>query len=191
MRSVEEVALVRSLLAEGLNDSEISRLTGISRATVRGWRRDPEKTAQRARPDHSCPACGHPAHDPTALTPEDYAYLLGMYLGDGCISPHRRGVFHLRITLDTRYPEIIEECREAVASVIRKWPGLTAKAGCVDVSSWSKQWPCLLPQHGPGRKHERPIQLVDWQQAIVDEHPGWLLRGLIHSDGWRGTIGSP
>mgnify|MGYP002336194323 CR=1 FL=1 len=114
-----------------------------------------------------------------------------MYLGDGCISPHRRGVFHLRITLDTRYPEIIEECREAVASVIRKWPGLTAKAGCVDVSSWSKQWPCLLPQHGPGRKHERPIQLVDWQQAIVDEHPGWLLRGLIHSDGWRGTIGSP
>lgn len=110
-----------------------------------------------------------------------------MYLGDGCISPHRRGVFHLRITLDTRYPEIIEECREAVASVIRKWPGLTAKAGCVDVSSWSKQWPCLLPQHGPGRKHERPIQLVDWQQAIVDEHPGWLLRGLIHSDGWRGT----
>ena len=186
MRSVEEVFLVRSLLAEGLNDSEISRLTGISRATVRDWRRNPHRTAERAQ-GRGCPACGHPAHDPTALTPADYAYLLGLYLGDGCISPHRRGVFHLRITLDVRYPLIIEECRQAVSSVIGKLPGLTAKQGCVDVSSWSKQWPCLIPQHGPGRKHERPIELVTWQQEIVDEHPGWLLRGLIHSDGWRGT----
>jgi hypothetical protein len=32
-------------------------------------------------------------------------------------------------------------------------------------------WPCLIPQHGPGRKHERKIELVDWQRDIVDEHP--------------------
>ncbi len=43
----------------------------------------------------------------------------------------------------------------------------------------------MLPQHGPGRKHQRPIVLVPWQQAIVAEHPWPLIRGLIHSDGCR------
>lgn len=48
-----------------------------------------------------------------------------------------------------------------------------------------RAWSCLFPQHGPGRKHARPIVLADWQQEIVCEHPGRFLRGLIHSDGWR------
>ena len=69
--------------------------------------------------------------------------------------------------------------------MIGRRPGVTGKAGCVDVSSGSKQWPCLFPQHGPGPKHLRRIALTDWQQAIVDEHPTGLLRGLIHSDGCR------
>jgi hypothetical protein len=29
--------------------------------------------------------------------------------------------------------------------------------------------------------------LTSWQQRRVRDHPGDLLRGLIHSDGWRGT----
>lgn len=53
------------------------------------------------------------------------------------------------------------------------------------VQSYSKQWPCLLAQHGPGVKHERRIALLDWQQRIVDAHPDQLVRGLIHSDGCR------
>jgi hypothetical protein len=39
--------------------------------------------------------------------------------------------------------------------------------------------------HGPGRKHLRPIKLVDWQQALVRGAHEWLLRGLINSDGCR------
>ena len=27
-----------------------------------------------------------------------------------------------------------------------------------------KHWPCLFPQHGPGRKHERKIRLEAWQR---------------------------
>jgi len=50
---------------------------------------------------------------------------------------------------------------------------------------WSRHWTCLFPQHGPGRKHLRPIELSPWQQEIVDEFPEALLRGLIHSDGCR------
>ncbi|MFI9836970.1 helix-turn-helix domain-containing protein [Nonomuraea sp. NPDC051941] len=47
--------------------------------------------------------------------------------------------------------------------------------------------PHLFPQHGPGKKHERPIVLEPWQREIVSAHPGRFVRGLIHSDGWRGT----
>jgi hypothetical protein len=39
----------------------------------------------------------------------------------------------------------------------------------------------------PGGSTRAPIVLTEWQQAIVREHPEPLLRGLIHSDGWRGT----
>ena len=53
-------------------------------------------------------------------------------------------------------------------------------------STW-KQWACYFPQHGPGRKHKRKIELVPWQEEIVDAEPGPFLRGLIHSDGWRGV----
>jgi hypothetical protein len=57
--------------------------------------------------------------------------------------------------------------------------------GCVvSTVSW-KHWPCLFPQHGPGRKHERPIVLATWQEQIVDGFPADLLRGLFHSDGCR------
>jgi hypothetical protein len=42
---------------------------------------------------------------------------------------------------------------------------------------------CLFPQHGPGKKHERPILLEPWQQALVEAAPWAFLRGCIRSDG--------
>jgi hypothetical protein len=62
---------------------------------------------------------------------------------------------------------------------------LVSSVGCVYVQSYSKQWACLIPQDGPGRKHERPIRLAPWQQEIADDQPRALIRGLIHSDGCR------
>ena len=59
--------------------------------------------------------------------------------------------------------------------------------GSVVVGSTWKGWRCLFPQHGPGRKHERSIALVPWQERLVARAPEWLLRGLIHTDGWRGS----
>ena len=61
------------------------------------------------------------------------------------------------------------------------------RIGCAEIKSYSTHWTCLFPQHGPGRKHTRTIALEDWQQEIVDDHPGPFLRGLIHSDGCRMT----
>ena len=60
-----------------------------------------------------------------------------------------------------------------------------AHQNCVDVNSYWKQWPCYLPQHGVGRKHERSIVLADWQMQLVERWPEEILRGLIHSDGHR------
>jgi hypothetical protein len=45
------------------------------------------------------------AHE--TLPPEDYAYLFGLYLGDGWIAAIGGRTFSLRISCDQRYPEII------------------------------------------------------------------------------------
>jgi hypothetical protein len=110
-----------------------------------------------------------------------------MYLGDGCISPCPRCVWKLRITLDSAYPGIVAECVSAVEAVA---PGTAhvlrrRSDGAVDVSKYWKHWTCVIPQHGPGRKHTRSIVLRDWQRRIVTEHVEPFLRGLIHSDGTR------
>jgi hypothetical protein len=130
-----------------------------------------------------CPICEN-----GALERDWYAYLLGLYLGDGWISAMPRGVFKLRIVLDAKYPDIINECAEAMArmrSANRAPPALVPKIGCIEVVSHWKHWPCLFPQHGPGRKHLRPIVLEWWQRSIAVAHPERFLRGLIQSDGCR------
>jgi hypothetical protein len=112
---------------------------------------------------------------------------LGLYLGDGCIATHPRNVYRLRIFLDMKYPGIIDECAAAMAAVApaNRVHRLTRRYNDVEVSSFSKSWPCWLPQHGPGKKHHRSIALLMWQQELVDRWPEYLLRGLIHSDGCR------
>lgn len=42
-----------------------------------------------------------------------------------------------------------------------------------------------FPQHGPGKKHHRPIRLEAWQQALVEQATEEFIRGLIDSDGCR------
>jgi hypothetical protein len=116
-----------------------------------------------------------------------YSYLLGLYLGDGCVVRHERAE-RLVITLDGIYPEIIEEAAAAVQLAVprKRVSVLTVKGSrAVVVQSYGNHWHEVFPQAGPGRKHNRPIVLADWQRAIVDAHPEPFLRGLIHSDGCR------
>jgi hypothetical protein len=106
MRPLEDVAAVLELSAQGFGASAIARRTGIPRGTVRDWvtGRVPKRGSNDGE---SCEACGGVAHRFGDLPPE-YVYLLGLYLGDGCISAYRRGVYKLRINLDLRYPGIID-----------------------------------------------------------------------------------
>src|SRR4051794_14816445 len=77
-----------ALVEAGLNDCEISRRLGIPRSTIRDWR-CPTYVPQNGKPrlPETCPRCWRAAK-PMFFTAEDYAELLGFYLGDGCISHH-------------------------------------------------------------------------------------------------------
>jgi hypothetical protein len=175
---------------QGLGARRIARRLGLPVATVRDWLAG--RLPMHSRPLDLgaaripvCDACGHDAHDFAEL-PATYVYLLGLYLGDGCISGVHRGVYRLRIALDTRYPGIIASAAEALTEIRGRKAHVQRQSGnWVEVSAYWKSWPCLFPQHGPGKKHDRPIELTGWQMELVDRWPQQLLRGLIHSDGHR------
>jgi len=164
------------LLAEiGFNASHVARLTGIPRSTINDWiRREPSRPPRRPI-------------DPRAVPSAEYAYLLGLYLGDGYICRTGR-TYWLRIAMDSRYPGITEEARKAIEAVLAPNKGSVLRLrdiNMVEISGYSISLPVLFPQHGPGPKHARSIRLEAWQETIVDEHPGLFVRGLIHSDGCR------
>jgi len=77
------------------------------------------------------------------------------------------------------------DCALTMAEILPNRVARAHRTGCTGVYASSKHWPCLLAQHGPGPKHDRPIALFDWQRSIVDPFPAPLLRGLIQSDGCR------
>lgn len=97
-------------------------------------------------------------------------------------------MFALWIACCDDWPGLLAACRRAMSDVMPASSVFCVHyQGCTMVKSTSKHWPCLFPQHGPGRKHTRKIELESWQSAIVQEYPGEFARGLFHSDGWRGV----
>jgi len=165
----------------GATATEISRQLDVPRGTARDWLGGSLPHSAQAGGCDQCLA----EHRVDALT-SDYVYLLGLYLGDGCISTAPRDVFKLRIVLDIKYPGIIETTAAAMSNVRGKASGIQPRPrNCVEVYSYWRSWPCLFPQHGPGKKHDRGIGLADWQEGFVDRWPEQILRGLIHSDGCR------
>jgi hypothetical protein len=185
MRSAKEFDAVQHHIAAGLNDCAIARHTGIPRTTVRDWRRGLQ-VRSRGLCTSECTAL-----DFSGLSARAYSYVLGLYLGDGCISRCREvwrlEVWRLRVTLDAKYPGIIDRCRAAIDLLMPGQRAATLRRtdGCVEVLLYSKHWPCLFPQHGPGKKHLRSIRLERWQKVLVKQATEEFIRGLIDSDGCR------
>jgi hypothetical protein len=119
--------------------------------------------------------------------PWSYSYLLGMYLGDGCVSKTSRS-YQLVIACDGVYPDIIDDVSAAVMLTLLPagvHQNIVRNSRCIRVVAGSKRWHEAFPQAAPGRKHERKIELAPWQREIVDRFPRGFLRGLLHSDGCR------
>ena len=117
--------------------------------------------------------------------PADYAELLGLYLGDGHITEMPR-TERLRIFLDARYGRVVDETE---ALLRRCFPhnriGRLVRHQGAMVILWTYQnhLGCLFPQHGAGKKHERPIELEPWQEDLVRSAPWAFIKGCIRSDG--------
>src|SRR6476661_1144214 len=116
MHHAETVSVVLQLRQAGLGARRIAARTGVPIRTVSDWiaGRTPRQISSGR--DAVCAACGARSH--LIADPANYAFLLGLYLGDGYIAAHPRGVFRLRIVLDERYPEIIERCVTAIRSLV-------------------------------------------------------------------------
>ncbi|KOU02443.1 hypothetical protein ADK88_28230 [Streptomyces sp. NRRL F-2295] len=173
----EALALLRS----GTTNRAVAEHLDVPRGTVGWWLHEDRKQRGVAYEQPTdCPVCTSREVDRAA-----YAYLLGLYLGDGHITS-RRKQHHLSIFCDASWPGVINEAEAAMTKVMpMPRTGRRQNSNCVEVKSYSKHWTCAFPQHGPGKKHERPIALEAWQQEIVDSHPWHLIRGLVHSDGCR------
>jgi hypothetical protein len=167
-----------------MGDAENAILHGVAVKTIRRWRRLYQRRGLPRGQAHLAPPC--PRCDGADLRGAEYSELLGWYLGDGHIASARRGVFTLSVINDRAYPS--DNARLVVLMRTVKpggRPHQRAVPGAVITTVGWKHWPCLFPQHGPGRKHERLIHLEPWQERIVAAHPAAFLRGLFHSDGSR------
>ncbi len=171
-----------ALLDAGHSLDAAGRLTGVSRSTLRQWR----VRIEPAFPRPTCPRCQDPPELPQPAG--EYAYLLGLYLGDGCVSAQPNGGWALRIACADSWPGLIDACADAIHAIRPENRVCRVRGrGCTMVTCYSKHWPCLLPQTGPGPKHNRRITLAPWQRDIVDAHLWPFVRGLVHSDGCRIT----
>jgi hypothetical protein len=175
-----------TLLRGGARNADVARRLKVPLGTVGYWKHlDRAKRGESpGRHDPKCPRC-----DGRHLDAAAYAYLLGLYLGDGHISHYsEHRVPNLMITCTDSWPGLMDECERAMRAVFPENSTCRVrKTGCHNVKVYSKHLHCLFPQHGPGKKHERVIALEPWQQVIVDAHPWEFIRGLIHSDGCRIT----
>nr|WSZ95489.1 helix-turn-helix domain-containing protein [Streptomyces sp. NBC_00857] len=175
------------LLRQGLSNRDVAERLGVPRGTVGWWRHEERRKRGdpvETRPSLLCPIC-----DDRPLDGAAYAYLLGLYLGDGHISHHaKHRTPSLMLTMDDSWPGLQDAAETALRAVFpHNATCRLRQKGCQNIKVYFKHLPCLFPQHGPGRKHERKIELVGWQQDIVDAHPWEFVRGLIHSDGCRVT----
>lgn len=188
MHSRSTVDQVVGLLHAGISPAEASRRTGVPTSTVWYWKEQYVRRGQPRGQEHCnvpCPRC-HGATLDTAA----YTCLLGWYLGDGHISIERRRLPSLHLFNDMKYIGLNTELLqllEAVKPGGRPHTRESSAGGALVITCSWMHWLCLFPQHGPGTKHTRKIQLEQWQWDLVQRHPGRLLRGLFHSDGCRVT----
>lgn len=176
-KSTHEVNQILELYKSGHSQNKIFKTLGIDRGTIRQIINDPDGYLQKATVEF----------DLLSIDKKSYAFILGVYLGDGCISKtHKADIYRLRIALDLKYQKLNEE---VILELQKIFPNNKVSLnrtgetnGCI-VSVYSSSLLKLFPQHDTGRKHERPIILEEWQKEIIDDFKIDFLKGLMYTDG--------
>lgn len=179
MRTKKEYDKVLDLHNKGFSKSQISRDTDIPRGTISEWIINPPKfiTGDKRK--------GGLNIKEIILKNDEfkkrYSYILGLYLGDGYINKCKR-TYRLRISLDKKYDSLNSYVKDVLGKLFPDNSIHDVDYGnYLDIGLYSKQMVELFPQHGAGKKHERKIELLKWQESVVDHQE--LLKGLVHSDG--------
>lgn len=177
MRTREEFELVIQLKQKGKNNSEISRITGIPRGTVKDWINNP--------PKHFVYGLNKKSMKDELVENKEmhstYSYLLGLYLGDGYINKCER-TFRMRIALDKKYDALNEYAKSKMEEMfVGNKVGVVNYENHINISVYNSQIAELFPQHEKGVKHSRDVSLMEWQEELII--PKELLKGLFHSDG--------
>ena len=184
MWSQEVVDTALQLLSTGRTTRSVATEIGVPRRTIADWANSTTPIDRgRHKGEHSAEVC-QLVLEPDWLALTSYVYLLGLYLGDGCLSAHPRGVWRLRIFCDTKYPGIIEICASAMRSVYRRTGCSSRREAAAQKSRCTRGIGAPFPQHGPVEAERGPAHGVR-QERLVGEDRAAFLRGLVHSDGSR------
>lgn len=183
MRSKIEYDQVLLLLAQESNQSEIARKVGIPRGTVAEWIRK-QKDTKSASKRTQCELRLR-FREWSRDEVESYCYLLGLYLGDGCIDKLPR-TYRLRIFVGSNEYNIIDRATTALKLLFphnKINVSYPTNEKMVIVYCHSNLLPEFFPQTGDGSKSDRNVSLIDWQREAVEITPGAFVEGLFHSDG--------
>lgn len=124
---------------------------------------------------------------------KEYAYLFGLYLSDGHISKFPR-THRMRISFHSEKNQ--RQMVLAAHTIGLLFPNnsicYTKKknANCIDLIFYNSLLCEIFPQHGPGAKHLRDLQLEKWQKRIVTNHSSHFMKGLFDGDGSRYLVSS-
>lgn len=174
MKSKDQRQKVFGYYKKGLNKSEISKLTDVSRSTIREWLDNPKPVNEVFNPQK---------YIIEKKIENEYSYILGLYLGDGYINQMPR-TWKLRFFLSGKYGDLnnfaVSQLKKIFPENVIN-PYQHPKHDMITIYVHSQKIPFLFPQYGKGMKHTRKIKLNEWQEEIIQ--PKFFIMGLFHSDG--------
>jgi hypothetical protein len=164
----------------GKNKLQLSKEYNIPRTTLKYWIKNKELNKRPLVERKNTSKSIKTIEIEIENNREVYNYILGLYLGDGCISPNKMS-YKLRIVQDIRYPNLINQINESLYLFFNKKVNIGNKKGCNEIIICDKNLPLYFPQHGLGKKHNRKIELSDFQRKNINHSQ--LLKGLWVTDG--------
>lgn len=196
--TIAEYNEVMELLKLEPNMMEVSRRTGIKWSTLRNWKIGRSKSHELYQINRPFRTINTKKDDLTAveyltsLNPSlseearnsYYSFILGLYLGDGCISQNV-----LNIYLDKKYDKMNKYVMFCYGKLFGRDPNILDrscdnikyKSNSIVVRYSNPYIGKIFPHCGVGMKYLRKIELQSWQKQIIN--PIELVKGLIFSDG--------